>query len=121
PLHAEVATGLAVHLDEAHFEHDLLRRHHRHRIDGVRIELFGERHRLVDGHRIADIARQHEAAVYGRDLDVVMREAALHHAGNHRGVLRDLHVEYAYQLLAFGISSDAGGTALSPQDRQRAV
>ena len=35
PLHAELAAGLARGLDEAHLQHDLLRRHHLDRVDDL--------------------------------------------------------------------------------------
>ena len=56
PVDAELAAGGARGLDEAHFQHHLLRRVDLHRVDHVGAELLGDGHRLVDRHGVRRVA-----------------------------------------------------------------
>ena len=48
PLHAELLAGRPRRFDKTHFQHDLLRLRHFHRVDDVRRELPRNSHRLVE-------------------------------------------------------------------------
>src|SRR5581483_10211175 len=121
PLHAELAAGVARQFDEAHFQHDLLRRHHRHRIDDLRPELAGDGDRLVEGGGIGHLARQHDAAVDRGGAQPRAGEAARELVGQPRDVVGHLDVEDANQPLALGVDRDAGGADLLAEDRDGVV
>src|SRR5476649_1839925 len=63
PLHAQFAARLARGLNKTDLKHDLLGLEHTDRIDDIRPELFGDRHRLVDGRAIGGIARNQNFSI----------------------------------------------------------
>ena len=121
PVHAELAAGGARSLDEAHFQHHLLRGIHLHRVDHVGAELLGDGHRLVDRHGVRRVAAQHDPAVDRGDAEARMRETLRKLAAEPRGVVGHLDVEHADQLLAFAVNRDARVADLLAEDRERAV
>ena len=121
PLHAELAAGLAGGLDEAHLQHDLLRRQHLDRVDDVGPELPGDRHRAVERHRVRRRAGEHDAAVDRSHAQLGVGEALADLVLQQRSVVDHLDVEHADQLLAFGIDRHARGAVLLAEDRQRAI
>ena len=121
PVDAELAARGARRLDEAHLQHDLLRRIHLHGIDHVGAELLGDGHRLVDHHGVRRAAGQHDAAVHRGDAEARMRETLRELAAEPRGIVGHLDVEHADQLLGLAVNRDARGADLLAEHRERAI
>ena len=121
PLDAELAAGLARGLDEADLEHDLLRLVDADRIDDLGAELAAIITALssVTPSGAVPVSMMRPLTAVTRMLGV--REAALELVLQQRGVVGDLDVEHADQLLAFAIERHARGAELLAEDRQRLV
>ena len=120
PLHAEVAAGVAVDFDEAHFQLDLLRLHDLDGVDRIRAELARDLHRLVERGGIGRGAAQKDAAVDRRDFDAAAGEVT-DLRRQPRNVVGHFDVENADRLVIGVVDGDARGADLLAEDGQRVI
>jgi hypothetical protein len=121
PVDAEFLTGVARGLDEAHLQHDLLRRAHDEIVDDVGSVLPREPDRLCGRGRVRHLAREDRAAVGGRHAGGRSGRNAVHVGCDARGVVADLDVDDPDELLGAVIDRHVGGADLLAENVEGAI